>query len=249
MPKHPTASRVHRDPDGSDDAFVTAVRGSIEWARANTRALTIGVAAVVLVAAGSLYYLNYQRTLENSAANRLAELQQTVASGNAQLAIRDLQAFIDRFGGAAAASPARLILADLLVAEGRPEEAVDALGDLPRDLDDPFGIAAARLLAGAHESLGRPDQAVAVYTRLAQRARFPYQAREALADAARVRLQAGDPAAAADLYQRVLDTFDDDEARQQQGLKGYYEMWLAEARARADQAAAASATPDTTATG
>ena len=232
MPKHPTSSRVHRDGGGPDDAFVAAVDRVVAWSRSNSRALII---AGVLLLAGVLigiYYVNSQRRIEAQAQVEYGQVQQSLASGNRQLAIRDLQSFISRFDGTSAARPARLGLADLLLSEGRAEEAVEALGDLPDDLDEPFGIPASRQLAAAYEELGRADDAVSVYRGIGDRARFPFERREALADAARVRFQNGDPAAAADLYERIVDLFEPDEPG-----RGYYAMWLAEARARAEPGA------------
>jgi predicted negative regulator of RcsB-dependent stress response len=230
MAKHPTSSRVHREDQVPDDAFVSGVKRVVTWSRTNSRLLTIAgvvVAAAVIV---TLYVLSSQRQIEAQATARLGQVQQSVASGNVQLAIRDLQSYLASFGDADAAAPARLILAELLIRQDRADEAVQALGDLPEDLDGPTGLAAARLEAAAYEELGQADQAVDLYTRIADRARFDFQRREALADAARVRFQNGDPDGAARLYQRVLDSFEDQEAG-----RGYYEMWLAEARAQAEE--------------
>lgn len=241
MAKHPTSSRVHRDPETPDDAFISGIKRSVDWARAHDRQLTIAaVLAAVMVALG-VYYVRSERRVENEAAARFAQVQQSVASGNVQLAIRDLQTYLDTFGGAEAARPARLLLAGILVEQDRHTEAVDALGDLPDDIDEPFGAAASRLLAAAYEEMGEIDQAVALYQRIADNARFPYERREALADAGRVRLQNGDPEDAADFYEDIVASFDE-----QEPARGYYAMWLAEARARAATGGPATPTvPDT----
>lgn len=241
MAKHPTSSRVHRGDDAPDDAFVGTIKGIVTWTRDHQRQVTIGGAAVLVVAAGAVWYISQQRTLEAQAASRLTQVQQSVASGNVQLAIRDLQSFLDTFGSTSAGDQARLTLADILIAQDRPDEAIEALGNLPERLDDPFGLPAARLEAAALEALERYDEAATAYEALAQNARFTYQRREALADAARVELQHGDPATAADLFQRVVDTFEEQEPG-----RSYYLMWLAEAQGQARAAQPASpATPDT----
>ncbi|HUG41008.1 MAG TPA: tetratricopeptide repeat protein [Longimicrobiales bacterium] len=216
--------------------FVSGVERTVAWARKHQRTLSIAVVAVILLVAGFLYYVNYQRTLETQATQRFTELQGTIASGNFQLAIRDLQGFVDRFGSTEAGRQARLVLAEILLQEGQARRAGEVLGTLAEDVDEPLGMAAARVQAAAFEAVGDHEQAIRLYLRIADAARFPFQARESLADAARVRLQNGDADAAADLYERVLGTFDTDEAG-----RGYFEMWLAEARARA--AAGGNAAP------
>lgn len=239
MTKHPTSSRVHRGDEVPDDAFVSTVRRIVAFIQKNRNPVLIGAAAILAVAAGSVWFIASQRSLEQTAQARLAQVQQSVASGNTQLAVQDLQAFLGTFGSTAAADQARLVLAGILIHEDRAEEAIDALQDLPDRITSPFGVAAARLRASALETLGRYQEAAAAYQRIARDARFPYERRQALADAARVNLQHDDPAAAAALYQQVLDTFDDQEAG-----RGYYEMWLAEARAAAQAAPAGQGSPD-----
>ncbi len=238
MAKHPTSSRVHRNEEVPDDAFVSTVKRITRWTQENRTQVTVSAAAILVAAAGAAWFISSQRALEQTAAGRLAQVQQTVASGNAQLAIQDLQNFVNTFGSTSAGDQARLMLADLLIQQDRAQEAVDALGELPNELDNPFGLPGARLHAAALEELGRYDEAANAYQRLAREARFEYQRREALADAARVHLHHGDPAVAVDLYQQVLDTFDEQESG-----RGYYTMWLAEARAAAQTGQGTTAQP------
>ena len=237
--KHPTSSRVHRDDGLPDDVFVSTMRRIISWAQENRQQMIVGSVAILLVAAAGAWFIASQRSVETAANTQLARVQQSVASGNNQLAIRDLQSFLNTYGSTEAADQARLILASVLIDEDRATEAVEALATLPERLDNPLGLPAARLKASALESLDRTQEAIDAYLAIAEDARFPFQRREALADAARVHLQNGNPERAVDLYQQVVDTFDEQEAG-----RGYYQMWLAEARAQVGQGAPA-ATPDT----
>lgn len=243
MAKHPTSSRVHReDPHGPDDAFVSGIKSTFEWGRQNSRLLSVVLVIIAVGAVIGVWYVSQQRQLEAEAAARLTQVQQSVASGNAQLAIRDLEAYLGQFGGTRTAHQARLVLASIYIDQDRIPDALEALGDLPEDLDEPFGLPAARLQAAAHEEAGNDDEAASTYLRIADRARFEYERREALADAARIRMQNGEPEVAASLYQRVLDMLDEDEAEH-----GYYQIWLAEAQAEARQGPAAPREPaDTT---
>lgn len=246
--KHPTSSKVRRESDVPDDAFVGTIRRIIDWAQENQRETIIGAVALAVVVGGAAWFIVQQRQVESTAQTRLAQVQQTVASGNLQLAVRDLESFLQRFDGTEAADQARLILSDVHMAQEQPEQAIDALGGLPDRLDAPFGIAAARLEAAALERLERYDDAVEAYLDIAANARFPFQRREALGDAGRVELQHGEPQEAVDLFDRVLETFEEDE-----NGRGYYEMWLAEAEARVQSGQGSTTVPaprpDTAATG
>jgi predicted negative regulator of RcsB-dependent stress response len=232
MPKHPTSPRVPSPAPEPDDKFIFAVERTAIWARAHTRELIIGAVVLAVVIAAGFYYWESQRRVEAEASVRLSEVQQTVMTGNIPLAIRDLQAYLNTFGGTRAAREARIMLADLFLSQERPQDAVAALGRLPRDLDEPVGLAAAQIQAAAQEAMGDYDAALDTYQRIARNARFEFQRREALSDAARLALDTGRADLAADLYDRLIQTFDEADPS-----RGYYEMWRAEAQARAARGA------------
>jgi predicted negative regulator of RcsB-dependent stress response len=235
MPKNPTSQRVPKPEPEPDDKFLYAVERATLWARQHTRALIIGAIVVAILVMAGLYYVDSQRRLEAEAATRLGEVQQTIMTGNVPLAIRDLQTYLGTFGGTRPARQARLMLADLLLAQDRPADAIEALGRLPRDVEEPAGLAAAQLLAAAQEALGQNDDAIETYRRVARDARFQFQRREALEDAARVAIETGQDDLAVELYDRLIDTFDEGAFE-----RGYFEMWRAEARARAGRSPAAT---------
>ncbi|MFW5946872.1 MAG: tetratricopeptide repeat protein [Gemmatimonadota bacterium] len=237
MAKHPTSSRAQRGDQPPDDVFVSTVKRTLTWARENPRQVMVGGAAVIVLALVGAWYITQQRSLEAAATTRYTQVQESVVSGNAQLAIRDLREFLDTYGSTRVAQQARLTLADILIREEQPRQAIEALGDLPDRLDEPLGLAAARVEASALEILERYDEAIAAYRRIADEARFPFQRRQALDDAARVELHNGQPEQAVAILEELVATFDEDEA-----ARGYYEMMLAEARARA-QAGSGAATP------
>jgi predicted negative regulator of RcsB-dependent stress response len=225
MPKHPTSSRVPRPQPEPDDKFILAVSTAAVWARENRQKIIISTVVLGFAIVASLYYVQSQRRVEAEASLRLTEIHQTVMTGNVPLAIRDVQAYLATFGGTRAAREARLILADLLIGQQRPAEAIDALGRLPRNIDDPVGLAAAQLLAAAQEALQQRDEAIATYRRIGREARFEFQRRDALANAARVAIEAGQPDLAIELYDRLIQTFEEGNPQ-----RSYFEMWRAEAR-------------------
>ena len=88
------------------------------------------------------------------------------------------------------------------------------------------------MLAAAQEANKQPEQAERTYLRLADNAVFDFQKREALDRAARLRLDRGNAAGAAQLYERIIATFDEDDP-QNAVERAVYQMRLAEIRAQA----------------
>lgn len=203
MAKHPNAP--HHGAEDPDDRFVAGVVAAGDWFQRNSRLVTIAAIALFLLVAGSLYWVRYQRTLREAASAELNAIRQTVASGNTPLALRDLSAFLESFGDTPSGREGRLIMAQLLLFEGRNDEALDAAAPLAEDLEEPLGINAARLVAAAHEQAGRLAEAEAEYLRISERGGRAFERNRALADAARVRMHRGDAAGAAELYRRALE--------------------------------------------
>ena len=209
MAKHPNAP--HHRAEDPDDRFVASILTASDWLKANARAVTIGAIVVVVVVAATVYWTRYQRTLRDAASTELSAVRQTVASGNVPLAIRDLGTFLESFGDTPSGREARLMMAQLLLVEGRNDEAVDALGDLASDLDDPLGTNAARLEAAAYEQAERWQDAESVYLRISRDAPRAFERRRALGDAARLRLDQGNAAGAAELYREALEDIAEDD--------------------------------------
>lgn len=228
MTRHPNATRAHRAPTEPDDVFTTRVVEFALWARKHVRLLGIAALAVVLVLAGALYYRSYQRTLRDQAAAQLNEVRATASSGNRQLAIRDLENFLKRFDGTPAADEARVVLAEVFLADGNPDKAIETARPLASDLDEPLGVTAAFLVASAHEAKNQAGEAEQLYLRIADRAQLAHQKRDALAAAARIRMDRGDAAGAAQLYERILESLSVTNPD-----RAIYEVRLGEARALA----------------
>ena len=231
MTKHPAARRVHR-ASTDEDTFVAGVLESSVWARDHGRNLVIaGVFAFVLLASG-LYYRNYRATLRERAASELAQVRATVQSGNTQLAKQDLDRFVGRFGNTPAGAEAKLLLAQVQLQGNEAPKSIVTLKPLADDVESPLGYSAAILLAAAHETAKQPEEAERVLLRIADKARFAFQKREALDRAARIRQDRGNPAGAIELYERVLATFDGEDEQEIAAEKNAYQMRLAELKAQ-----------------
>lgn len=226
MARHTTVRQ--RPPAADEDTFVSGVLEATDWTRRHGTLILGAAAAVVILLIGIFYYRSYRSALEDRATSELTQVRQIAASGNLPLATRQLKQFVAKYSNTRAGSEGRVLLGQMLLQEGQGKEAVGVLQPLASDLKDPLGPGAAFLLGAAYESQQNAKQAEATYLRLADNARFEFQRRDALEDAARLKLQNNDPAGAASLYERILKAVPDTAVG-----RPIYEMRLAEAQAAA----------------
>lgn len=234
-----TASRPRtRDVADSDDIVAARALQFAEWARRNARWILIGGVVALLLGAGLFYYRVDRAQRAERAAAQFATVSTTAASGNTALAVRDLQAFIGRFGGTTEADEARILLARIHLESGQAARAIPVLQGFASNIgDSPLHTSGALLLGAAQAEAGQRDAAIATYLRVADGATTDFLKEEALAEAATLREIAGNYAGAAELYSRLA-------ALAEEGSldRSVYEMRVAEAEARA-QAGPAAATP------
>ncbi|WP_420448007.1 tetratricopeptide repeat protein [Candidatus Palauibacter sp.] len=173
-------------PDGGDrqDAFIRSTFRLATWVNENMRAVLVGAAGVAMVVVGVVYYMNFQASVRDQAANELATLRMTAT--DPELLIADLAAYVERFDGVAAANEGRLLLARTYLDTGRSVEAAQVASTISEGPDRPVGLAARTLLAAAQEASGDAQAALATWEALGESARFAFQRREALASAARI---------------------------------------------------------------
>lgn len=219
-----------RSSEEPEDAFIARTLELWAWAKRNNQVLVIAGVIVALAIGAGLYYWDYQQNLRMQATQEFEALQQTVANANPESAQNEIRRFIDRFSGTPYEAEARLLLAQTELDAGTPDEAISVLEPIARDLSEPMGVQAALLLGAAYEHAGRPGDAEDAYLRVAEAAPMTFQRRQALADAARIRAAEGEHAGAAELYERLLATFD--EAREGESpQRAFYRARLAEMRA------------------
>ncbi|MGH7507554.1 MAG: hypothetical protein ACRELX_18015, partial [Longimicrobiales bacterium] len=66
MARHPASRRVHRRSSGPDDVFVEGVLESTAWAQQHARTLIIGIAVILVVALGFLYWRSSRATMREA---------------------------------------------------------------------------------------------------------------------------------------------------------------------------------------
>ena len=177
----------------------------------------------VIAIAGLVYYWNYRQTLYAQASQELELVHQSVAIQDREGARDDLVVFLDRFGGTPYEGEARLLLGDLYLRDGSPQQALAVLEPLGASPRNPIEFQAATLLGAAYEDEGRFDDAEATYISIAERSELNFQVRDALVAAARIRDARGDAQGAVELYERLLEELDADSPQ-----RGLYEMRIEE---------------------
>ena len=223
--QHPSTRRTPQTPHDQDDAFVAGVIDFSEWARTHRQVLTLIGVAVVLLVAGGIYYVNFQRSLTIQAVNRLESIHQTISISAFEDAKAQLSSFLDLFEGTDQAREAVILLGRLHLEAGDAPVTISVLERADLGFRDPIGIQGNSLLARAYEHQGRWPEAEDTYLEVADRADFDFQIRAALNSAARARRRQQDLDGAAVLYERILATFEEDDP-----AKGLYELRLAEVR-------------------
>jgi predicted negative regulator of RcsB-dependent stress response len=206
-----------------DDAFTARVLELALWARRRVEVLVAAGVAVVLLAVGGIYYLNQRSERLERAAMELEVIQQTAGFVPPEELAQQLDEFLARFSGTPYGVEARLVYAELHLAEGRPQAAVEVLRPVAPAYRSPLGIQATFLLAVAHEEAEEWDEAARVYGELETRAEFLFQRQDAAEGLARALLAQGDSAGAIQVYRRLVEGTDEED-----GSRGYFEMRLAE---------------------
>lgn len=223
--QHPSSRRTPHTPEQRDDAFVSGAMDLSRWTSENRQLLVLSGVVVALLVAGGVYYVNFQRSLVTQATNQLESIHQTISISAFEDAKAQLGTFLERFEGTEQAREAVLLLGRLHLEAGDAAVAISVLerGDL--GLGDALGIQSNSLLARAYEDQGRWSDAEALYLDVADRAQLDFQIRDALNGAALTRHRQQDIEGAAELYERILATFETDDPG-----RGIYELRLAEMR-------------------
>ena len=216
----PTRPGSRQEPD---DIFVAKVLHLGKWASSNQQVLTMLIVMAVIAIGGLVYYWNYRQTLFAQASQELELVHQSVAIQDREGARNDLVMFIERFGGTPHEDEARLLLGDLYLQDGSPQQALAVLQPLGATPGDPIEFQAAALLGAAYEEEGRLGDAEATYISIADRSDLDFQIRDALTAAARIRAAQGDSQGAIELYEQVLEELDPESPQ-----RGLYEMRIEE---------------------
>ncbi|MGE0161070.1 MAG: YfgM family protein [Gemmatimonadales bacterium] len=224
--RHPAARRTAQKSDSEpDDVFVARVLHLGKWAERNQQVITVLMVVLAIGVAGLVYYRSYRRSLGQQAAQQLEQIYQTVGMADTEGARTELGTFLERFGGTPYAAEARLLLGDLYLRDGSPQQAQAVLRPLGESPSEPLEFQAAMLLAAAYEQDGQSVEAERTYLAIADRSDLDFQVLDALEAAARLRAARGDTDGALQLYERALSSLEEGAPE-----RGLYQMRIQELR-------------------
>ena len=226
--RHPSSRRRADEKKEAEDVFLEKTVEFAQWSKDHSQPLVLGGIILAVLVAGGVYYANYRSNWEEQAVSRLEAVEASLAFGDRQTARSELTQYVNQFDGTVYALEARVVLGQSLLEDGTPDVAIEALAPAVREMaKQPIAVQAAFLLASAYEEAGRPEDAEDLFLRISNATELPFQIREALAGAARIRTLAGDFAGAADLYEEVLSTMELGDPE-----RSFWEMRLGEVSAR-----------------
>src|SRR5437879_450064 len=162
-----------------------------------------GVVAVLFV-----WYLWSNRTAERTAGAQLEQARLAVDSRNFGLAASELARLVENYAGTRAAQEGTILLAQVRLAQGQNQLAIDLLKRFAPDAGKAYQAQAYGLLGAAYENAARRKDAAEAYQRAAEVARLPFLHTQFLSDAGRAWVAAGDTARALAAYRAILQGSD-----------------------------------------
>jgi tetratricopeptide (TPR) repeat protein len=175
------------------------------WIRGHRRAVSWIVGALVVGLVLFLWTLSSTRRSEAIAGRQLQGARYAFESQNLPLAASELARIVENYAGTNAAAEGRLLLAQVRLQQGQPQQAVELLRDFAPGAGAAYQAQAYGLLGAAYENLGRPRDGAQAYEAGAERARMDFLMAQLLVDAGRAWTAAGDTAKAIAAYRRVVE--------------------------------------------
>jgi tetratricopeptide (TPR) repeat protein len=176
----------------------------LAWVQAHRQATTYGAAAVLIAGAVLWWNAVSARQSEDRAWELLSQARVAFESGNLPLAASEFSRIGENYGGTNAAQQAYLLLAQVRLRQGQPQQAIEVLLRLSGNASAAFRAQSWSLLGAAYENSGAAREAAGAYERAAEHAEYASIKAQALSDAGRAWVAAGDTARAIAVYQRIL---------------------------------------------
>lgn len=177
------------------------------WIQGHRRIASWIGTIVVVAAVLFIWTLSTRRRTEEIASRDLAGARFAYDNQNLPLAASELSKVVADYSGTNAAQEGRLLLANVRLLQGQPQQAVAVLKDWAGSAGRPFRAQAYSLLGAAYENMGRTREAGEAYESGSAAARLDFLKAQLLADAGRVWTTAGDTSRALAAYSRIAKDF------------------------------------------
>jgi len=166
------------------------------------------VGTIVLVGVGLFLWTQATKQRSQDIASRdLQGARFAFESQNLPLAASELARVVENYSGTNAAEESRLLLANVRLLQGQPQQAIDVLKDYAPGAGRAYRAQAYGLLGAAYENLGHSREAAEAYESGVNAAQLDFLKAQMLSDAARSWVAAGDTSKAIANYQRILKEF------------------------------------------
>ena len=197
-PAAPAAVKSQRPPF-SDRALV--------WIKAH-RQLTSWVGTILAIGAVLfVWQLSTRRRSEDIANRELQGARYAFENQNLPLAASELAKVVENYSGTNAAEEGRLLLANVRLLQGQPQQAVQVLKDYAPGAGSAYRAQAYGLLGAAFENMARPREAGEAYENGSTAARLDFLKAQMLSDAGRAWTSAADTSRALAVYRRIVNDF------------------------------------------
>ncbi len=174
----------------------------------------VGWIAVLAVVGAGLFgwKLLSTRQGERVASQQLNSARFALESKNYALAASELSRISANYSGTRSANEATILLAQVRLAQGQSQQAIEALKDYAPGAPSEYQAQAYGLLGAAYENIGRSKEAADAYQQAASAAPLPFLRGQFLSDAGRTWLAAGDTARAKAAYLEIVAKLDSSSA-------------------------------------
>jgi len=182
---------------------MTTAERVVAWFKKHPQLTSWG--GVIIIAAAGLFVWNRSTTSQSEAEARasLQGARVSFESHNYGFASSELQRVRENYSGTKAAEEATLLLAQVRIGQHQNDQAVQLLQEFAPGASRDYRSQAYSLLGASLENAGRPAEAAPAYETSAEAAMLPFLKAQALADAGRAWVAAGDTARAVATYKRI----------------------------------------------
>jgi len=180
----------------------------VAWLQRHRKPVSWVATAAVIGAGLFAWKVISTRKGEEVASQQLNSARFALDSKNYALAASELSRISANYSGTRSANEASILLAQVRLAQGQPQQAIEALKDYAPGAPSEYRAQAYGLLGAAYENIGRPKEAADAYQLAAGAAPMPFLQGQFLADAGRTWLAVGDTAKAKAAYEEIVARLD-----------------------------------------